>query len=233
MRTFAVITVLSLLTSALPVAQRVNSVQSASLARGTFHYKGELGPPSKAAPVTSTLLIRDGLSGVFVTETIHLPGNRTASEDMVLDPETLAVRKRLIRFDERTIDLTFSGQVARGTMETKGERSSMEFSLGVELFGDGGGAFAVLGALPLTPGSSHTFHNLDVANRTATRHHAVVSSVESITVEAGAFRAFHITLTADAPASLNMTHVWIDTLSRSLLRVESDISRYELVGRER
>lgn len=207
------------------------AVPAARLARGTFYYRGELGPSSDAAPIATELTIRDADDGVHVAETVQLPGGRNASEEMVLDSNSLVVRKRLIQFGDRTIDLRFGQGGVRGTLQTKGGATAIEFPLAQELFGDGGGAFAVLGALPLVPGTAHTFYNLDLTNRRASRHHASIGVIEPVEVEAGAFDAFRIDVNADPPSEQASLRIWIDVKTRMLVKVHSANTRYELVRR--
>jgi hypothetical protein len=231
MRFLSIALIVAVSLSAGITAQQPVAVQATLFARGSFSYKGEIGPPSKAAPFSLVLTVRDDATGVLVTEAAQLPGGRSGTEEMTLDASTLAVRKRSILVGETAFDLTFTPDSVRGTVTAKGLMKPVEFALNGELFADGGGAFAALGALPLRDGLRHTFYNLDLSRRGTSVHHARVTGPEKVIVEAGEFQAFRIELAPDPPGPTNTILVWIDASSRVLVKVASDASRYELITR--
>jgi hypothetical protein len=91
------------------------------------------------------------------------------------------------------------------------------------LFADGSGTFRSIAALPLKEGYSLTFRNFDVRKQKATLKQLTVSAAEDVTVPAGTFKAWKVLVTS-ADGEPNTQTVWIDTVSRRVVRVSATIS---------
>jgi len=118
------------------------------------------------------------------------------------------VKHRSIKQDPVVIELDFKGNKVTGTMTQSGQAKAIDVDLGGICFADGGGAFDVIGRLPLADGYSTTFRNLDVQKQKPQIKNLKVVGSESITVPGGTFDAFKVEV-VDANNEADKQTVWI------------------------
>lgn len=181
----------------------------------TLHYQGTFVTAERSMPVTSTVTVALHPEGGWViVERAVLPRGE-ARDSARLAPASLAPRERVIQQGSTTIVLRFSDSLATGTVTAAGESRAIASSLCGTLFGDGAGAFIVIGRLPLALGYRVTLQHFDVRSGAASRKELETVGSESVNVPAGSFDTWKVELREGGnPAP---TVVWID--KRSLIPV--------------
>ena len=139
-----------------------------------------------------------------------------------LDKTTLIPRKRSIKHGPATIELTFAGGKATGTVAMGGEPKPVSADLGGELFADGVGSHEAIASLPLAEGFATTFRNFDVREQKVQLKQAKVTGVESVTVPAGTFQAWKVEI-ASAEGEPGDTTLWIAKDSRRVVKITATL----------
>jgi dipeptidyl aminopeptidase/acylaminoacyl peptidase len=192
-----------------PVAAAEGGVPKvvASLTPGSASYQGKIEAGGQTIPISITQTIEDQGASWVATGTAKMPMGDVV-DVTTLDKTTLVTQKRSIKQGPATIELSFAGGKATGTMAMGGERKPVSVDLGGDLFADGVGAYESIGALPLAEGYSATFRNFDVRQQKVQLKRAKVAGAESVTVPAGTFEAWKVEI-ASAEGEPGSTTVWI------------------------
>ena len=93
-------------------------------------------------------------------------------------------------------------------------------------------AYPSLAALPLKEGYATTFRNFDVMKQKASMKQAKVTALEDVTVPAGSFKAWKVEITS-ADGEPGQQTVWIDTVSRKVVKVSATLPPDEWRGHDR
>jgi dipeptidyl aminopeptidase/acylaminoacyl peptidase len=181
----------------------------------SYSAKLELGGQSMALSVSNDVK-EDGDTWV-ISESIKMPGGEVLDITTVAKG-TLQVRKRSVKQGPVSIDLTFDGGKATGTVTMGGQAKPFSVDLGGPLFGDGASAFHALAALPLQEGYTTTYRNFDVQKQKAALKQLKVAATEDVTVPAGTYKAFRVEITS-ADGEPGSTTVWIATGSRQMVKL--------------
>jgi len=193
----------------------------ASLAPGTSSYKGTIEAGGQTIPVSITQTIEEKDGSWVVSGTAKLPMG-DAVDVTTLDKSSLVLRKRSIRQGPATIELTFDGGKAVGTMAMGGDPKPVSVDLGGDLFADGAGSGEALASLPLAEGYRTTFRNFDVRQQKVRLKEAKVTGTESVTVPAGTFEAWRVEI-ASAEGDPGTLTVWVATDTRKVLKTSATL----------
>jgi dipeptidyl aminopeptidase/acylaminoacyl peptidase len=188
----------------------------ADLKAGVTSYEARIEMGGRSTTLSVETEIKEESAAWVVSETARMPMGE-AVDTATLDKDTLQVRKRSIRQGPVTIDLTFDGGKAAGTMMMGGESKPISVELGGPLFGDGPGGHAAIAALPLADGYTTSFRNFDVQRQKVVLKRLTVAGTEQVTVPAGTFKAFKVEI-ASAEGDPGSTTLWIATDSRTVVK---------------
>ncbi len=183
---------------------------------GTFKYAGTLamGPQSMAIALVRT--VKDEGAFWSVTDSTKLPGGE-AMDTTTMAMDTLVPLKRQVKQGPVTIEMTFEGSQATGTMAMGGDPKPFNIDLGGGAFADGSGAQDAIACLPFAAGYAATFRNVDLQKQKVQLKQAKVLGQEDLTVPAGVFKAWKVELTS-AEGDPGSTLMWVDTATRRVLK---------------
>ena len=188
---------------------------------GTFTYAGTLamGPQTMAMSMVRTVK-EEGATWV-VTDAAKLPTGE-ALDTTTMAKGTLAPQKRLVKQGPVTIDMTFDGSKATGTMAMGGEPKPFTIDLGGSAFADGSGSQDALACLPLAEGYTVTYRNVDLQKQKVQLKQAKVQGQEEVKVPAGAFKAWKVELSS-AEGEPGVTTLWVDTATRKVVKTHATL----------
>ena len=188
---------------------------------GTFTYAGTLamGPQTIAMSMVRTVK-EEGATWV-VTDAAKLPTGE-ALDTTTMAKGTLAPQKRLVKQGPVTIDMTFDGSKATGTMAMGGEPKPFTIDLGGSAFADGSGSQDALACLPLADGYTVTYRNVDLQKQKVQLKQAKVQGQEEVKVPAGAFKAWKVELSS-AEGEPGVTTLWVDTATRKVVKTHATL----------
>jgi hypothetical protein len=96
-----------------------------------------------------------------------------------------------------------------------GQSRPIAIDLGGELFADGAGSYQAIATLPLAPGYTTTYRNLDVQTMQSKAMQLSVVGSEEVTVPAGTFDAFKVEI---AGADGTKTTLWVAKSPRQAVK---------------
>jgi hypothetical protein len=193
----------------------------ASLTPGRASYQGKIEAGGQTISMSITQTIEDKGASFVVTGIAKMPMGE-ATDVTTFDKTTLVAQKRSIKQGPATMDLTFAGGKATGTVAMGGEPKPVSVDLGGDLFADGVGAYESIGALPLADGYSATFRNFDVRQQKVQLKQAKVAGAEAVTVPAGTFQAWKVEVVS-AEGEPGSTTVWIAKDNRAVVKTVTTV----------
>jgi dipeptidyl aminopeptidase/acylaminoacyl peptidase len=146
-----------------------------------------------------------------------------ASDVSTLEKGTLVVSKRTIKQGPATIDISFAGNKATGTMNVNGQDRPISADLGGPIFADAAASELTIAALPLADGYTTTFRNFDVRKQKEKLLQLKVVGAENVTVPAGTFDAYKVELSSADGGSDKQT-VWIAKDSRKPVKMTATLA---------
>jgi len=188
----------------------------ASFHPGSMSYQGKMEAGGQTMPMSITQTFEEKDGAWVVTGTAKMPMG-DASDVTTFDKATLVTRKRSIKQGPATIEISFEGGKATGTIAYGGEPKAVSGDLGGEVFGDGVGGHDAIGALPLADGYSATFRNFDLRQQKVQLKQARVAGSESVTVPAGTFDAWKVEIVS-AEGEPGTTTIWVAKDSRKVVK---------------
>ncbi len=188
----------------------------ASPAAGTFTYVGTLAMGPQSMPLSMVRTIKEEAGTWVVTDATKLPGG-DAMDTTILAKGSLVPLKRQVKQGPVTIEMAFEGSKATGSMAMGGDPKPFSIELGGGAFADGSGAQDALACLPLAAGYTVTFRNVDLQRQKVQLKQAKVVATEDVTVPAGTFKAWKLTLTS-ADGDPGSTDMWVDAATRKVLK---------------
>jgi dipeptidyl aminopeptidase/acylaminoacyl peptidase len=184
---------------------------------GTYKYKATIVAGPQTIPLTTTTEIKEDGGSWVATEIADTPFGKI-TDVSTLEKGTLLLKHRSITQDPLVIELDFKGNKVTGTMTQSGQAKPIDVDLGGIAFADGGGAFDVLGRLPLAVNYSTTFRNFDVQKQKAQVKQLKVVGTESVTVPGGTFDAYKVEVVS-ADNEADKTTLWIDKASHKVVKI--------------
>jgi hypothetical protein len=181
------------------------------LAPGSWTYDVtlEAGPQKMAMQVVTT--VTSGAGGLVARDVVKTPQGE-ATDEVVLDPQTLALRRRTGAQGPVKFELLVEGRKATGKLEMGANAAPIAAELEGDLFADGAGAAQVVATLPLAEGYTTTFRNFQLQTRKVQNVALAVAGAEQVTVPAGTFDTWKVVLTT--PEDGTETHLFVDRKSR-------------------
>jgi dipeptidyl aminopeptidase/acylaminoacyl peptidase len=137
-----------------------------------------------------------------------------------IEKRTLVARERQVAQGPLSIDLTYDGSRAQGTLAVNGEPKSVNIQLDGPIFADSAGAMESLAALPLVLGYKTAFWNLDLARQKPKLMQLLVAAEERVTVPAGSFDTARIEV-EPADGSAGKLTVWIAQPERKAVKYQA------------
>jgi dipeptidyl aminopeptidase/acylaminoacyl peptidase len=204
------------------LAKKVNasSVSVPKVARdleaGTYKYQAKIEAGGQKIALNVSTAIADDGGAWTVTDVIETPSG-TVTEVSTLEKGTLISRKLNLKQGPVSIDLSFSGDKAAGTMNMNGQDKPVAVDLGGPLFADGAGSKQALSCLPLAEGYSATYRNFDVLKQKVKLMQLNVDGVEKVTVPAGTFDAYKVNITS-ADGGDDKETLWVATDSHKAVK---------------
>jgi dipeptidyl aminopeptidase/acylaminoacyl peptidase len=190
---------------------------ASDLDAGIYKYKATIVSGTQTIPVTTTTEIKEDGGSWVATEIADTPFGKII-DISTFEKGTLVLKHRSITQNPLVVELDFKGNRVTGTMTQSGQAKPIDVDLGGIVFADGGGAFDVIARLPLAPGYSTTFLNLDVEKQKPQVRQLKVVGTESVTVPAGTFDAFKVELVA-ADNDADKQTVWIAKDSHKVVKI--------------
>jgi dipeptidyl aminopeptidase/acylaminoacyl peptidase len=183
---------------------------------GTYKYKVTIQMGGQSVPLTMSADVKAEGSGWTVTDRMTTPMGE-ATDTIVLDKDTLAVRKRSIHQGPVEIEIAFTDNKATGSMKLSGKDRPIAADLGGPIFPEASAVPALIACLPLAEGYATSFRNFDVQKQKDKVMKLEVTGSEQVTVPAGTFDTFKIEVTpGDGGADKNT--VWIAKESRKAVK---------------
>jgi dipeptidyl aminopeptidase/acylaminoacyl peptidase len=193
------------------------------LKEGTYDYKAAIELGGQTIPLTVKTEIKDAGSSWVVNETAKTPQGDVV-DISTIEKGTLLLTHRSIKQGPVSIELDVKNNKVTGNMSMNGQDRPIAVDLGGALFADGGGAYDVIGALPLAAGYAVGFRNFDVQKQKVQLKQLKVVGTESVTVPAGTFDAYKVEITS-ADNDADKTTVWIARDSRKVLKISAVLTQ--------
>ncbi|HEX9309806.1 MAG TPA: S9 family peptidase [Gemmatimonadaceae bacterium] len=190
---------------------------TADLAPGTITYKARLEVQGQTLPMDLSRTISSQNGAWLVTETSVMPMGEV-SDSSTVDKGTLVLRKRVVHQGPATIDVSFAGNKATGTMTMNGQSRPIASDVGGTVFADGAGASDVIGTLPLAEGYATSFRNFDLMSQQAKSRQLKVLGSEKVTVPAGTFDTWKVEVTS-ADGTGESTTLYVDKASHHAVKI--------------
>jgi len=188
---------------------------------GLYKYAGTLSLQGQNMPLTSTTEVKEEGDALIVNAAFKLP-MMEGSDRATYAKDTFVPRSRSTQQGPVTIELTYEGTKAKGTLAMNGQNREMNVDLGGQAFGDGAGQDLALASLDLKEGFSVTFRVLDAEKQKGALKQAKVTASESITVPAGTFKTWKVEV-ASAEGEPGAQTLWIDSVTRKIVKITQTI----------
>ncbi|MDQ3180453.1 MAG: alpha/beta fold hydrolase [Acidobacteriota bacterium] len=179
------------------------------------NYQAKIAIGGQEIPLSVQSEIKDVDGNWVITENVQTPQGEI-KEMTVLQKGSLNLIKRSFSQGPMAAELEFKDNKVVGTMTVNGQAKPINTDLGGALFADGTGSYNVIATLPLKEGYITAFRNFDVQANKVKMMQLKVDGVEKVSVPAGQFEAYKISLTSEEGD--NQT-VWIDKESRKVVKI--------------
>jgi len=181
------------------------------LAPGSWAYDVTLEAGSQRMEMAVTTTVEKIPGGFRVRDVVTTPQG-DATDEVTLDPATLALRHRLGAQGPVTFEISVKELKVTGELKMGASAVPIAADLEGELFADGAGAAQVIATLPLAEGYETSFRIFELQTRTVQNIALAVAGAEKVTVPAGTFDTWKVVLTS--PEDGTETHVFVDRTSR-------------------
>ena len=186
------------------------------LTPGTYKYKASIAMGAQQVPLTISTTITEQNGAWLAADDMETPQGK-AVDATLLEKGTLVVRRKYIEQGPVKIDIDLSDNKASGKMNMGGQERPIAIDLGGPLFGDGGGYFNCIAALPLAEGYETSFRNIDVMRQKEKVMTLKVVGTESVTVPAGSFESYKVEITSDSDKQT----VWVAKEAHKAVKVSA------------
>jgi dipeptidyl aminopeptidase/acylaminoacyl peptidase len=190
---------------------------AADLQPGTYKYKAKLSMGGQEMAMDMSTTIKEENGKWIATGTMQSAMGE-ASDVSTIEKGTLVVSKRTIKQGPATIDVSFAGNKATGTMNMNGQDRPIAADLGGPIFADAAASEMTIGALPLADGYTTSFRNFDVRKQKEKLLQLKVVGAESVTVPAGTFDTYKVELSS-ADGGGDKQTLWIAKDSRKPVKM--------------
>lgn len=187
------------------------------LTAGTFTYKARLEAGGQTIPMDVTHTVAAGDGVWLITETATMPMG-TMSEESTVGKGTLIVQRRVMHQGPASVEVAFANDKAAGKMSMNGQDRPITADLGGVIFADGASTNDAIAALPLAEGYTTTFRNFDVMRQQVKPRVLKVVGSEKVTVPAGEFDAWKVSVTP-AEGTGETTTLWVNKTDRRVVKI--------------
>jgi hypothetical protein len=184
---------------------------------GTSIYKAQLEIDGKLVPLDLARTVKL-VKGAWVITEVTTMSNYIAIDSTFLDKKTLIPLRRVMRDPTLSLELRFIGNMATGTITTRGQTKPVYIDMHGVLFADGPGAQDAIAALPLGRGYNAEFLNFDTETQEVSQLQLRVLGSEIVTVPAGRFNTWKVLTTSANGGPGQTAAYWIDKKSRRVVK---------------
>lgn len=163
---------------------------------GTYKFKSKITAGGQDFNMDISTTIQDDKGKWVATSTMQSPYG-DASDTSTLEKGTLVIEQRSIKQGPVTVNVTFAGNKATGTMNMNGQDKPISADLGGPIFADAAASEFTVGALPLAEGYTTSFRNFDVRQQKEKVLQLKVVGSENVTVALGSFDTYKVELTSE------------------------------------
>jgi hypothetical protein len=151
-------------------------------------------------------------------DTIETPSG-PATEVATIEKRTLLLRKRTVSQGSLKLHIEYANGKATGSVDQNGQITAIDVDLGGPVFGDGPGGPQVMACLPLAPGYTASFRQVDVQKQRAKTVQLKVTGSERTTVPAGTFDTYRVEIYSESDAA-GMT-MWVGRPDRKVVKIQT------------
>ena len=188
-----------------------------ALTQGTSIYRANLEIDGRQVPLDLARTVKLQ-KGVWVITEVTTMSNYVAIDSTVLDKKTLVPKRRVMRDPTLFLELHYVGNMASGTITTRGQMRPIELDMHGVLFADGPAAQDAIAALPLARGYNAEFLNFDPQTQQVSELELRVLGSEMVRVPAGRFNTWKVLTTSATGGAGQTAAYWIDKKSRRVVK---------------
>ncbi|MDA8021297.1 MAG: S9 family peptidase, partial [Thermoanaerobaculia bacterium] len=175
-------------------------VNAGDVALGTHYYSSTLSVQGQELTIEGTRLFEaaeeDGQAVLRLGTKASTPMG-DASDDFVLDGQSLRPIRRTVKQGPATIELSYGDREVTGQMQAGPQQMPVKLDLEAPVFGSDAALDVVLSGLPLAEGYRTYLRYAEVGMTQRVRFFALsVDGTETIEVPAGSFETYRVTLEA-------------------------------------
>jgi dipeptidyl aminopeptidase/acylaminoacyl peptidase len=205
--------------AAAPTAAANAPKPAADLAPMKANYSASIAMGGQSMALKIAQESREENGAWIFTETAETPMG-PATDSAVIEKGTLLLKKRTVKQGPADIVLEFSEKAITGTLLMNGQSRPVNVALDGPIFADGPGSHAVIARLPLAPGYTTSFRNLDIRSQKVDVKQLAVVGRESITVPAGTFDAWKVEVKG---GDGGLTTLWVAAESRQVAKITATV----------
>jgi len=188
---------------------------------GTYKYKVTLTMGAQTIPLSLAEEIKTENGAWTVTDRMTTPMGE-ATDLMVLDKDSLVVRKRSIHQGPVEIEIAFKDNKATGSMKMNGSDKPITADLSGPIFPEASAAPAVIACLPLAEGYSTAFRNFDVQKQKDKVMKLEVTGSEKVSIAGASVDTYKVEITSGDGGPEKIT-VWITKDSHKPLKFSAAV----------
>ena len=183
------------------------------LQAGTLRYRTSLAVGTRRMSVDMVQTIEAGPSGWIITESVTTPAGPGVDRG-VFDKATLALQSRSVQQGPVSVEYRVEAGRLVGELRQRGQVVPITLDLASPLVGDGPGAANVIATLPLDVGYRATLQTFTLQSLGLTTATIAVTGSERVTVPAGSFDAFTVSVESDLATGT----LWISKETRRAVK---------------
>ena len=189
---------------------------SVDLRPGTYQYEAKMAVDGQEVSLNYSTKIQEENGAWSAIDTIETPAG-PATEVATIEKGTLFLRRRTVTQGPLKLRIDYVNGKAAGSVDQNGQITPIEVDLGGPVFGDGPGGPQVMACLPLAPGYTASFRQVDVQKQKAKTVELKVTGSERTTVPAGTFDTYRVEIYSEADAA-GMT-MWVARSDRKVVKI--------------
>jgi hypothetical protein len=188
-----------------------------ALTPGTSIYKASLEIDGRIVPLDLARTVKL-VKGAWVITEVTTMSSYIAIDSTFLDKKSLVPLRRVMRDPTMSLELRFIGNMASGTITTRGQTRPIYVDMHGALYADGPGAQDAIAALPLARGYNAEFLNFDTETQEVSELQLRVLGSEVVSVPAGRFNTWKVLTTSATGGPGQTAAYWIDKKTRRVVK---------------
>jgi dienelactone hydrolase len=190
------------------------------LKEGTFNYAATITAGEQKINMEMAREIKSEEGNWLITETSKTPMGDIVDQNLV-SKNSLAPVQRKIKQGPANIEVNYAESEITGSMAMNGQNRPIQAKLEHPVISDGAGMDLIIARLPLKENYQTTIGVFDVMTSKVKKMQVKVLGTEKITVPAGAFDTWKVSVSeVDGPSASTL---WIAPDSRNTIKIESNI----------